>query len=86
MDLTPRMQKYIDDRLVEAGAQWNRPFSWPHIQMVAICDSASPEAFHGEVRMAGAAIIITSPTDDLGKAFRDAEQAFTARLIGLFQN
>jgi hypothetical protein len=53
MDFTPRMQKYIDDRLVEAGAQWNRPFSWPHIQMVAICDSASPEAFHGEVRMAG---------------------------------
>ena len=60
-------------------------FWWPQIQIVAICDSANPEAFHGEARVAGQLVFMTPPTDDINKALRAAERALTAKLVRLLQ-
>lgn len=84
MDISPRMQKTINGRLVQAGAQWNHPLSWPHLQVVTTCDSANPETYHAEIRMGHYVLLRTERTDDLDKAERAAEQAFTIRLARLF--
>lgn len=59
--------------------------SWPHLQVVTTCDSINPETYHAEVRMDAHILIRTEPTDDLNKAERAAENAFTARIAALLQ-
>ncbi|WGY03333.1 hypothetical protein QI633_06110 [Nocardioides sp. QY071] len=78
------MEKFINGRKVEIGAQWNHPLSWPHLQVVTTCDSTKPETYHAEVRMGGHVLIRTDPTDDLQKAERAAEKAFNDRFAALF--
>lgn len=84
MDLSPRSERSIDGRVVEVGAQWNRPLSWPHLQVVGICDSVKPDRYHAEVRMGAHVLIRTEVTDELHRAQRAAEEAFTRRLAALF--
>ena len=79
------MEKFINGRKVEVGAQWNRPLSWPHLQVVTTCDSTSPETYYTEVRMGGHVIIRADPTDDITKAERTAENAFSERFAALFR-
>jgi hypothetical protein len=86
MDISPRMQKTINGRLVEVGAQWNQPLAWPHLQVVTTCDGTSPETYHAEVRMGGHVLVRTEPTDDLHRAERAAENAFTAKIAALFED
>lgn len=85
MDLSPRVQKTINGRLVEIGAQWNHPLPWPHLQLVTICDSTTPETYHAEVRMGHHLLITTDPAEDQQKAEQAADQAFTAKLAELFR-
>lgn len=84
MDISPRVEKFINGRKVEVGAQWNHPFSWPHLQVVTTCDSTSPETYHTEVRMGRHVLIRTDPSDDITKAERTAELAFVERFAALF--
>lgn len=78
------MQKTINGRLVEVGAQWNHPLSWPHLQVVTTCDSTNPETYHAEVRMGPHVLIKTEPTGDLHAAERATKQTFMVKLAELF--
>jgi hypothetical protein len=84
MDISPRMEQFIDGRKVEVGAQWNHPLSWPHLQVVTTCDSTSPVTYHAEVRMGGHVLVRTDPTDDITKAERTAEKSFSEKFAALF--
>lgn len=84
MDLNPRIQQTYNGRVVEVGARWNQPLSWPHLQVVTTCENIDPGTYRAEVRMGAHVLITTDPTDDIHEAERAAENAFATRFADLF--
>lgn len=84
MNFNSRIEKSINGRRVEAGATWNQPLDWPHLQLVATCVRAEPELFRAEVRLGSHVLVTTEPVGDLHLAQKTAENAFIAKVAGLF--
>lgn len=88
MDLSPQITKRIGNEVVRPGLRLDvpSPLHAHAVKVNAVCDSVSPELWHGEVVAFGQTVIKTGSYDNDGQAAKAASNALVAKLLKLLQD
>ena len=83
---TPRSPDFIDGYEVRPGLRipWDSHHERLSFSFFTVCDGATPQAWHGEVVLAGQVLPRTGSFDSHHLAGRAAERALVERLVSLF--
>ncbi|GAA0197370.1 hypothetical protein GCM10008944_13500 [Cytobacillus oceanisediminis] len=85
MNFGMHIERTLNGRRIEPGAEFPEPFQQLRFQIVVICDSVNPDKWHGEVRLGPHAVITTSSYDSYEQAGRQAKNAYEAKIVEIFQ-
>jgi hypothetical protein len=86
MSFGMHVERSMNGRRIEPGAEFPQPMQQLRFELVVICDEVDPDRWHGEVRFAGRTLVTTPSVTTDGQAGRDAQRAFDAKVVELFSS
>lgn len=85
MSFGMHIERTLNGRRIEPGAEFPEPLQQLRFQAVVICDDVDPDRWHGEIRLGRHVLLKTEAVPSYEQASRQARDAYEAKVVEIFQ-